>query len=288
MQYFHARFQKLSRLYATFMLYWRCRLNQRQFVAGVAGGKKDTLIETQIVVQGDSTRITGQVKHANQFEFRAAAALTKGEISAFIEDTGVIPSMSEVSAEDALFIAEALIAGGIPIAEISMNDPEAIDVISHLVKSAPTMIVGAGNIRTVDAACKCVDAGAKFLTTDGAIPGVVEFAAEENLVAIPGALTPTEVISLWHAGADFVKVVPCSAMGGYKYIQSLKAAVPPARLIASGGVNQVTALNYVTAGVAALSVGKELVPTEAIALRQARRIQELARRFLTAVDKGRR
>ncbi len=106
-------------------------------------------------------------------------------------------------------------------------------------------------------------------------------------MAISGALTLTEVISQWDAGADFVKVVPCHAMGGPKYIQTLKAVVPPARLIAAGGVTQLTALNYVMAGVAGLSVGEELIPKEAILLRQTRRIQELAHRFLTAFDSGR-
>jgi 2-dehydro-3-deoxyphosphogluconate aldolase/(4S)-4-hydroxy-2-oxoglutarate aldolase len=253
----------------------------------VAGGKKDPLNETRLVLQGDSPQITEPIRHFTEFEHPAGATQTKGEISACIEDTGVIPFVSEGSPEDALFVAEALVAAGIPIIEISMNGPDAIDVISHLVKYAPTMIVGAGNIRNVNTACKCVDAGAKFLATDGAISGVVEFAAEENLVAIPGALTPSEVISLWDAGADFVKVVPCYAVGGHKYIQSLKAAVPQARLIAAGGVTQLTALNYVVAGVAGLSVGEELIPKEAIVLRQARRIQELARRFLTSVQNGR-
>jgi 2-dehydro-3-deoxyphosphogluconate aldolase/(4S)-4-hydroxy-2-oxoglutarate aldolase len=245
------------------------------------------LNETRIVLQGDSARTTERVKHSNQFEYPAAATLTKGEISACIEDTGVIPSVSEASTEDALFVAEALVGAGIPIIEISMNDPDAIDVISHLVKHAPTMIVGGGSIRNTEYARKCLDAGARFLATDGVIPGLVEYAAKENLVTIPGALTLTEVISLWDAGADFVKVVPCYAVGGHKYIQTLKAVVPPARLIAAGGVNQLTALNYATAGVAALSLGKELIPTEAIVLRQARRIQELGRRFLAAVDNGR-
>jgi 2-dehydro-3-deoxyphosphogluconate aldolase/(4S)-4-hydroxy-2-oxoglutarate aldolase len=253
----------------------------------VAGGKKDTLNETRLVVQGDSPQITELITHSTEFERPAVATQTRGEISACIEDTGVIPFVSEASPEDALFVAEALVAAGLPIIEISMNAPGAIDIISHLVKNAPTMIVGAGSIRNVDAACKCVDAGAKFLATDGAISGVVEFAAEENIVAIPGALTPTEVISLWDAGADFVKVVPCHAVGGHNYIQSLKAAVPPARLIAAGGVTQQTALNYAMAGVAGLSVGEDLIPTEAIMLRQTRRIQELARRFLTAVQNGR-
>jgi 2-dehydro-3-deoxyphosphogluconate aldolase / (4S)-4-hydroxy-2-oxoglutarate aldolase len=253
----------------------------------VAGGKKDTLNETRIVEQGDSARITELIRNPTQFEYPARATLTKSEISGCLEETGVIPFVSEASPEDALFVAEALVEAGIPILEISMNGPGAIDVISHLVKHVPTMIVGAGSIRSVDTACKCADAGAKFLTTDGAISGVVEFAAEENIVAIPGALTPTEVISLWDAGADFVKVVPCHAVGGHNYIQSLKAAVPPARLIAAGGVTQQTALNYAMAGVAGLSVGEDLIPTEAIVLRQTRRIQELARRFLTAVQNGR-
>jgi 2-dehydro-3-deoxyphosphogluconate aldolase/(4S)-4-hydroxy-2-oxoglutarate aldolase len=253
----------------------------------VAGGKKDTVNETRLVAQGELPQFTELIRHSTEFEHPAGARQTKSEISACIEDTGVIPFVSEASPEDALFVAEALLAAGIPIVEISMNAPGAIDVISRLVKHVPTMIVGAGSIRSVDTACKCADAGAKFLTTDGAISGVVEFAAEEDLVAIPGALTPTEVISLCDAGADFVKVVPCHAVGGHKYIQSLKAAVPPARLIAAGGVTQLTALNYVMAGVAGLSVGEELIPKEAIVLRQARRIQELARRFLTAVQNGR-
>jgi 2-dehydro-3-deoxyphosphogluconate aldolase/(4S)-4-hydroxy-2-oxoglutarate aldolase len=97
----------------------------------------------------------------------------------------------------------------------------------------------------------------------------------------------TEVISAWDAGADFVKVVPCYAVGGHNYIRTLKAALPQVRLIAAGGVNQVTAKNYIVAGAIGLSVGSELIPTEAILLRQGRRIQELARRFLTAVDNGR-
>ena len=239
------------------------------------------------MVQSGSAQKSERVKHSSQFEYPAAATLTKGEISTCIEDTGVIPSLGEASAEDAHFVAGALVEAGIPIIEISMNNPHACPVISYLVKHTPRIIVGAGSIRNVDAARKSMDAGAKFLAADGAIPGLVEHAAKENLVAIPGALTLTEVIAAWDSGADFVKVVPCYAVGGHKYIQTLKAVVPSARLIAAGGVNQLTALNYAAAGVAALSLGKELIPTEAIVSRQARRIQELARRFLAAVDNGR-
>jgi 2-dehydro-3-deoxyphosphogluconate aldolase/(4S)-4-hydroxy-2-oxoglutarate aldolase len=256
-------------------------------VNGAAGGKQDTMNEARIVVQGDSARTTEQVSQASQFDYPAAATLTNHEVCNCIEDTGVVPSLAEASTEDAVFIAEALTEAGIPIIEISMNSPDAIDIVSLLVKHAPTTIVGVGSVRNGDIARRCLDAGARFLSTDGLIPGVAEIASNEKVVAITGALTLTEVISAWDAGTDFVKVVPCFAVGGHNYIRTLKAAVPQARLIAAGGINQLTAANYIMAGAAALGVGKALIPTEAVVLRQARRIQELARRFLTAVDKGR-
>src|SRR5580704_19127552 len=110
----------------------------------MAGGKKDTLNETRLVVQGDSSQITELIRHSTEFAHPAGATQTKGEISACIEDTGIIPFVSEASPEDVFFVAEALVAAGIPIIEISMNSPGAIDVIFHLVKYAPKMIVGAG------------------------------------------------------------------------------------------------------------------------------------------------
>ena len=255
--------------------------------ASAAGGKKDAMSEARIGVQANSTRSTRRVIDATQFEYPTSATLTKDEVRTCIEDTGLIPAVNEASAEDALFVAEALLESGVPILEISMNTPDAIDVISHVVKHAPATIVAGGSIRKAETARKCVGAGAKFLATDGLFAGVVEFAAKEKLVTILGALTLTEVISAWDSGADFVKVVPCYAVGGHNYIRTLKTVLPQARLIAAGGVDQVTAQNYIAAGAIGLSVGKELIPAEAVALRQSRRIQELARRFLTAVDNGR-
>jgi 2-dehydro-3-deoxyphosphogluconate aldolase / (4S)-4-hydroxy-2-oxoglutarate aldolase len=243
--------------------------------------------ETRIQTNTGTDLSTKPAVHSTPFEYPAAGTLTKGEVCACIEDTGIIPSLSEVSTEEALFVAEALVEAGIPIVKISMNDPEAISIISHLAKHATTTILGAGNIRNMETARKCLDAGARFLATDGLIPGIVEFAAKEGLVSVQGALTLTEVISAWDGGADFVKVVPCHAVGGHNYIRTLKDVIPQARLIAAGGVNQLTALNYIVAGASALSVGKELIPAQSIQLRQAGRIQELVRRFLTAVDKGR-
>jgi 2-dehydro-3-deoxyphosphogluconate aldolase/(4S)-4-hydroxy-2-oxoglutarate aldolase len=240
-----------------------------------------------MVAQHDPTQNTERVVHSSQFEYPVSATLSKDEICSCIEETGIVPSLNNVSSEEALYLAETLAQTGIPIVELNMADPEAIQIVSYLVKQAPKTIVGAGGLRNAEMARKCADAGATFLSTDGLVPGIVQFAVKEKIAHIAGALTLTEVITAWEAGADFLKVIPCYAVGGHRYIQTLKTAVPQARLIAAGGVNQLTAKNYVKAGVAALSVGNELMPAEAIYGRQTRRIQELSRRFLTAIDNGR-
>jgi len=243
--------------------------------------------DPRIVVHHNPNETSEKVGRPSPFTFPVAATLEKHEIRACIEDTGIVPSITEASLEDAVFLAETLTDGGVPIVEVSLNSPDAIEIVAHLTKHAATTIVGVGSVRNVSVARKCVEAGARFVSTDGMIPGVVEFAAKQNVVTIQGALTLTEVISACDSGADFVKVVPCYAVGGPNYIRTLKATVPQARLIAAGGVNQLTAAKYVMAGALALSIGGELIPDEAVALRQARRIQELARRFLVAVDRGR-
>jgi 2-dehydro-3-deoxyphosphogluconate aldolase / (4S)-4-hydroxy-2-oxoglutarate aldolase len=213
--------------------------------------------------------------------------MTKIEVHKRIEETGIIPAVRASSAEDARFAAETVSRGGIPIVEITMTVPEALEVITQLLKSTPEMIVGAGSILDVETARRCVDAGAQFLTTDGLVLKVVEFAVKEHIVVFPGALTPSEVIEAWGAGSDFVKVVPCAAVGGESYVRSLNAALPQVPLIAAGGVNQLTALNFILSGATALGVGRELIPKEAIRLRQSDRIIELARRFLSFVNNGR-
>jgi 2-dehydro-3-deoxyphosphogluconate aldolase/(4S)-4-hydroxy-2-oxoglutarate aldolase len=213
--------------------------------------------------------------------------MTKIEVHKRIEETGIIPAVRASSAEDARFAAETVSRGGIPIVEITMTVPEALEVITQLLKSTPEMIVGAGSILDVETARRCVDAGAQFLTTDGLVLKVVEFAVKEHIAVFPGVLTPSEVIEAWGAGSDFVKVVPCAAVGGDSYIRSLNAALPQVPLIAAGGVNQLTALNFILSGATALGVGRELIPKEAIRLRQSDRIVELSRRFLSFVNNGR-
>jgi 2-dehydro-3-deoxyphosphogluconate aldolase/(4S)-4-hydroxy-2-oxoglutarate aldolase len=205
-----------------------------------------------------------------------------------IQQIGVIPAVRVSSADDARFVAETISQGGIPIVEIAMTVPEAVDVISYLVKYSQDLIVGAGSVLDEQTARRCIDAGAKFLTTDGLILEVVEYANMEDIVVFPGALTPTEVIAAWQAGSDFVKVVPCAAVGGENYIRALKAPLAQVPMIAAGGVNQQTAAGYILAGAAALGIGEALIPWEAVALRQSNRIRELARRFLNFVDSARR
>lgn len=212
---------------------------------------------------------------------------TREEIRLRIETIGVIPMIRLASAEDALFAAKTIARAGIPILEVDMNFPGAMGIVSHLAKHAPEVIVGAGSVLNAGVASRCWAEGARFFTCDGLLPDVLDFAAKQNVLVIPGALTPTEVIAAWNAGADFVKVFPCDAVGGHIYIRSLKTALPDARLIAAGGVTPLNALDFIVAGASALGIGKQLFPDESIWLRQSGRIQELARRFRVPVDKGR-
>jgi 2-dehydro-3-deoxyphosphogluconate aldolase/(4S)-4-hydroxy-2-oxoglutarate aldolase len=213
--------------------------------------------------------------------------MKREEVHARIEEIGIIPAIRVSTAEDARFAAEAVSSAGIPIVEISMTVPGAIDVISHLVAHAKDMIVGAGSVIDAETAQRCLAAGANFLTSDGLDVKVVELAVKANTVVLPGALTPTEVIAAWKAGADFVKVVPCAQVGGDSYIRALKAMLPHVPLIAAGGVNQQTAVDFILAGASALGVGKELISKEAIRLRQAERTRVLTQRFLGYVKTAR-
>jgi 2-dehydro-3-deoxyphosphogluconate aldolase/(4S)-4-hydroxy-2-oxoglutarate aldolase len=149
------------------------------------------------------------------------------------------------------------------------------------------MLVGAGTIMDTEMARKCVDAGAGFLTSPGLDPAIIEFAAKKDIAVLAGALTPTEVIAAWRAGSDFVKVFPCAQVGGDSYIRALRGPLPHVPLIAAGGVNQLTAANFILAGANAIGVGTELIPTEAIERRQPARIRELAQRFVGFVKDGR-
>src|SRR5580704_17352490 len=145
--------------------------------------------------------------------------MTKEEIRARIEEIGVVPTVRFRSAEDARFATEAISHGGIPIVEITMTVPRAIELISDLARNSPDVIVGAGTSFDRETASRCLDAGARFLTSPGLDLQLVEFALRKDVVVLAGALTPTEVTMAWKAGADFVKIFPCSQVGGDNYIK---------------------------------------------------------------------
>jgi 2-dehydro-3-deoxyphosphogluconate aldolase/(4S)-4-hydroxy-2-oxoglutarate aldolase len=213
--------------------------------------------------------------------------MKKEEVQARIEEIGIVPAVRLSSAEDARFATQAVSRGGIPIVEITMTVPGAIEVIADLALHSPELIVGAGTLFDAGTAKRCLDAGAQFLTSPGLDLEIVEFARKANVVVLAGALTPTEVTTAWKAGSDFVKIFPCAQVGGDAYIKALKRPFPQVRLIAAGGVNQRTACHFIEAGASAIGVGGELIPRDAIQLRQEERIHELARRFLGFVKSGR-
>jgi 2-dehydro-3-deoxyphosphogluconate aldolase/(4S)-4-hydroxy-2-oxoglutarate aldolase len=216
-----------------------------------------------------------------------AESVNMNEVRSRIERIGIIPAVRVSSSDDAMFAAESVYRGGIPIVEVTLTVPGAIEVISHLVQNAPEMIVGAGSVLDVETARLCLQAGAKFITSDGIDLDVVHFAVKENVVVFPGALTPTDVITARKAGSHFVKIVPSGHVGGDSYIKALKAMFPSVPLIAAGGVNQKTAYGFILAGATALGIGKELVSGEAIHLRQEERIRTLSDRFLNLVNDAR-
>jgi len=213
--------------------------------------------------------------------------MNREEVRARLEEIGIIPIVRVSSAEEARFAAEAVASGGIPIVEMAMTLPGAAEVISELARRAPELIVGAGSVLDVEMARVCVGAGAGFLTSEGFDAELVKYAVKEGVVVLPGALTPTEVITAWRASADFVKVFPCAELGGEIYIRALKTALPQVPMIAAGGVTLSTAGSLILAGAAALGVGRELIPKEAIQQRRVGWVHELARRFLGQVRDAR-
>jgi len=213
--------------------------------------------------------------------------MKKQEVRGLIEQIGIVPVIRASSPGEARFAAEAVCQGGIPIVEITMTVPKALEVISELVKTAPHVVVGAGTVLNEETARKCADAGAQFLVSPGFNAPTVGVARALDLLVMAGALTPTEVMTAWDSGADFVKVFPCGNLGGPNYIRALKGPLPQVPLVPTGGVNLDTAADYIRAGAAALGVGGELVPKEALQLRQAEVIRTLAARFVELVKGAR-
>jgi len=211
----------------------------------------------------------------------------KEQVCARIKEIGILPAIRVPAAEDALFAASEMLRCGIFVVELTMTVPGAIGVIEELARTSPELIVGAGTVLDIETARACVDAGASFVTSPGLDRKTIEFVGRQNVAAIPGALTPTEVMMARDAGADLIKIFPCSQVGGPSYIKALKAPFPHVPFIASGGVDQVTASEFIRAGACALGIRGKLIPPEAIEKRDHNWIKELAGRFLGIVQRTR-
>jgi 2-dehydro-3-deoxyphosphogluconate aldolase/(4S)-4-hydroxy-2-oxoglutarate aldolase len=214
--------------------------------------------------------------------------MKKQEVRARIEKIGIVPVIRASSAEEARFAADCVAKGGVPIVEITMTVPGAVEVIRELVKAMPQVLVGAGTVLNEDSARQCADAGAQFLVTPGFNASAVAAARERDLLIMVGALTPSEIMAASAAGADFVKVFPCGSMGGPKYLQALRGPFPEVPFVPTGGVNLETTAAYIRAGAAALGVGGEMVAKAALMARDADAISKLATLFVDLVRDARR
>jgi 2-dehydro-3-deoxyphosphogluconate aldolase / (4S)-4-hydroxy-2-oxoglutarate aldolase len=213
--------------------------------------------------------------------------MTKDEVRSRIVDVGIIPVLQTWSLDEARFVAGALIEGGIPILELSVLEPRAIETLGDLVRACPNALIGAGTIRDRQTARHALDAGAEFLVTPDVGLDTIKLGMEANKLVMAGALTASEVLIAWNAGADLVKIFPCAQVGGPHYIKALRGPFPDIPLVPTGGVNLNTAGDFIQAGAAALGVGAELVMKQAIKSRAHDVIRDMARRFASAVSEAR-
>lgn len=205
-----------------------------------------------------------------------------------IEDVGLVPVVRASSAELALAAVEAILEGGISVFEITLTVPGAVQVIEKLVhRFGERALIGAGTVLSKEQAQACIDAGATFVVSPGLDLPTVEYVLGKGLPMMPGALTPTEVIAAWRAGADMVKIFPCSAVGGAKYLKALKGPLPQVKMLPTGGVSAVTVHEYLAAGASALGIGSELVDTTALAAGMTDLIAKRAKALVDAVRAAR-
>ena len=215
--------------------------------------------------------------------------MTKQDVANRIMGIGVVPVVRASSAKQAMLAAEAVCAGGIPIVEVTMTVPSAIEVIAELSKNMGSeVLIGAGTVLDADTAQRCIDAGAEFVVSPGFDLETVRSVNQACKLMMAGALTPTEIIGAWKAGSDFVKIFPCGAVGGAKYIKALKGPLPQIPMIPTGGVNLTTASDFILAGAAALGIGGELVSASALESGDLAPIVEAARGFVSIVRNARK
>jgi len=214
--------------------------------------------------------------------------MTPQEILEFITGIGIVPIVRVSSAESAVQAVEAIYRGGVRAAEITMTVPGAIRALEKVADLlGDKMMLGAGTVLDPETARTCMLAGAQFFVTPALRVSTIEMAKRYSKVIFPGALTPTEVLTAWEAGADAVKIFPCGNVGGPKYIKALKGPLPHIAMIPTGGVNLETAADFLKAGSCAIAVGTEMVDAKTIRDGRFDVIEERARQFLACVSKAR-
>jgi 2-dehydro-3-deoxyphosphogluconate aldolase/(4S)-4-hydroxy-2-oxoglutarate aldolase len=240
---------------------------------------------TALLIESDQSN----PKRRRRFALPAhSKSMTKSEIIQRIRDVGVIPIVRASSAEEAVRVVEAISAGGVSLLEITMTVPGAVQVIEQLVKRfGDQTVVGAGTVLDPEVAQACIAVGAQFIVSPALNLETIKCCRDKDIVVMPGALTPTEVVTAWNAGADFVKVFPCGAVGGASYIKSLKAPLPQIELVPTGGVDLKTAASFIEAGAAAIGVGADLVDVKAIRAGHPEKVTEAARAYIEVVRSAR-
>jgi len=205
-----------------------------------------------------------------------------------IERVGLIPVLRAKNPKQAHAVVEAMIAGGVTVVEVTMTVPGAVDLLRELKQEHPGLLLGSGTVTTAKEAEDTIAAGAEFVVSPSFHPEVIAATKAAGKLSVPGALTPTEVITAYRAGADYVKIFHCSAMGGASYLKSLLAPFPFLKLIPTGGVTIATAEEFLRAGARALGVGWDLVNLGMIDQGRPEVITEAARAYLEVVGRVRR
>jgi len=211
----------------------------------------------------------------------------KAQVLERIRSTGLIPVIRARSADEASQAVDAIQAGGVGVLEITMTVPGAVELIREVARRATDALVGAGTVLDPETATSCIEAGARFVVSPALNLDTIATCREAGIAVIPGALSPTEIVTAWNAGADLVKVFPAGAVGGPSYIKALKAPLPQIDLVPTGGVNLETAGDFIRAGAAALGVGGDLVDLAALRRGEAAVVTERAQRFVEAVREAR-
>jgi 2-dehydro-3-deoxyphosphogluconate aldolase / (4S)-4-hydroxy-2-oxoglutarate aldolase len=209
--------------------------------------------------------------------------MQKAEVLNTLREIGLVPVLRAESEEQALALATAVAAGGVNVMEVTMTVPGAIRVMARLAKERPDLLIGAGTVLDAETARMCILEGAAFVVSPALKIATIEMCHRYGVPVLPGALTPTEILTAWEAGADVVKVFPASSLGGAKYLKSIKAPLPQVELVPTGGVSLATAAEFLEAGAFALGVGADLVNPKAIREGHPETITENARKYLAIV-----